>query len=71
METTSTKFNPEAAPFTVWEPTGGWNPSFNQKDKDTCAQLYNSYIEAGYPKKKAEEAAIKYVYKLHYPELEW
>ena len=65
------KFNPDAKPFIVWEPTGGWNPSFNQKDKETCSQLYHNYIEAGYTKKKAEDAAMKYVYKQHYPELEW
>lgn len=63
-------WSPAATEIFIWQPISGWPTVFNNRDKISCIAHYE-YLMQKYTSKKAEEIAMKTVYKAKYAELSY
>lgn len=49
-----------------WNPAGGWNKTWTEKEKIQCTQLYFFFVKKGYSARVASSIAQMYVYKEKY-----
>jgi len=49
-----------------WNPAGGWNKTWTEKEKILCTQLYFFLVKKGYSNRVASSIAHMYVYKEKY-----
>jgi len=49
-----------------WNPAGGWNKTWTEKEKIQCTQLYFFLVKKGYSNRVASSIAHMYVYKEKY-----
>lgn len=63
-------WRPLATEIFVWQPSSGWPIVFNNRDKISCITHYEYFMrEKKVTSKKAEEMAMKKVYKTKFPDM--
>lgn len=63
-------WNPAATEIFIWQPTSGWPSVFNNRDKISCISHFE-YLIKKYTSKKAEEIAMKIVFKTKFPDMSY
>ena len=59
-------WSPLESSIQEWNPVGGWNKTWTEKEKIQCTQLYFFLVKKGYSNRVASSIAHMYVYKEKY-----
>ena len=59
-------WSPLESSIQEWNPVGGWNKTWTEKEKIQCTQLYFFFLKKGYSVCVASSIAHMYLYKEKY-----
>lgn len=65
-------WSPFASEITIWQPIGGFPTNFNERDKIACTAYYEYAVRAKkMTETKAQEFAMKQIYKSKFPGMKY
>lgn len=64
-------WNPVEDTMEVWNPRGGWNPSWSEQEKITAVHLFFFFRRKKYPAPQAEVLAQMAIWKRKFPSLHY
>ena len=56
-------WSPFESSIQEWNPVGGWNKTWTEKEKIQCTQLYFFFVKKGYSNRVASSIAQMIIYK--------